>query len=238
MSDNDALVEKISEVVGRLYLTTSDGGVHSTEDIARAVLPLVGSEVTCLKFDRDRLWGDVKELAEQVADTRRRAEAAESALRQILELHAEGEDGRCGECADKFCATPWDGSCEVAAIVARCRRLRARDQDHDWAALREALANERDEKERAQDYAQDLKEQLAHWKAGALVESVTPTSGEECGCDGCTVCPGHQTGCVCDVDFGDLHDNKLGGPYLAFCTRCGRGMNPGDVMCCPKEVQS
>lgn len=85
MSDNDALVEKISEVIERLYLTTSDGGVHSTEDIARAVLPLVEAEVTWLTFDRDRLWGDVKALAEQVADTRRRAEAAEAESERLAE---------------------------------------------------------------------------------------------------------------------------------------------------------
>jgi uncharacterized protein YlxW (UPF0749 family) len=53
----------------------------------------------------------------------------------------------------------------------------ASDARAEAAELRTALENERDEKERAQDYAQDLKEQLAHWRARALAA--------EAECDSC-----------------------------------------------------
>jgi hypothetical protein len=41
-----------------------------------------------------------------------------AAKRALLALHADSGDGRCGECSDKFCVTPWNGVCEVAAILA------------------------------------------------------------------------------------------------------------------------
>jgi hypothetical protein len=102
-TERAARVAAYAELIGRLYLTTSNGGVHSIEDIARGVVSVADSEVAARDAEIERLRGEVEEWRSsrefwrdtyvaadaKAAELGARAEAAEAKVAQVEALAAD-----------------------------------------------------------------------------------------------------------------------------------------------------